>query len=212
MYVMKCMGSLDEEVEIAIQGLREDQCQSTAQPFLTMEDPPHSGPKQHSQHPSPAPSTCVPIHTDPPSLPPIHLRLHPITHPGAKAFSAAVPDIGDVLENAVHNCWKILYNNEEHLFPRSIRSITVYVRPMGGVAYTTGNWLDGENKEIHLSAEYVEGQSKERVRDEILGVLVHEMVHVWQNNGAAPWVPTVFVHLWNAWLIRRFWDGSRGID
>jgi hypothetical protein len=54
---------------------------------------------------------------------------------------------------------------------------------MGGVAYTTGNWMDGDNKEIHLSAEYVLGQSEERARDEIRGVLVHEMVHVWQHDG-----------------------------
>jgi hypothetical protein len=54
---------------------------------------------------------------------------------------------------------------------------------MGGVAYTTGNWMDGDNKEIHLSAEYVHAQSEERARDEIRGVLVHEMVHVWQHDG-----------------------------
>jgi Peptidase of plants and bacteria len=153
-----------------------------------MTSPPHSGPKQHSQHPLTPASTAVPIHKDPPALPTIHLRLHPLTHPGAKAFTAALPDVGSVAESAVHTCWHLLYNNEEHLFPRSIRSITVFVRPMGGVAYTTGNWLDGENKEIHVSAEYVERQSKERVRDEIRGVLVHEMVHVWQNNGSFPFL------------------------
>jgi len=48
--------------------------------------------------------------------------------------------------------------------------------------------MDGENKEIHVSADYIHKQSKERVRDEIRGVLVHEMVHVWQNNGS----PTLF--------------------
>jgi Peptidase of plants and bacteria len=54
---------------------------------------------------------------------------------------------------------------------------------MDGVAYSTGNFLDEENKEIHFSAGYISSQSQERVRDEIRGVLIHEMVHVWQYNG-----------------------------
>ena len=152
-----------------------------------MEDPVDDGPKQHAQHP-PTPPTPnadpVPVRIDTPSLPAIHLRLHPITHSGSKAFIKAVPDIGSVLEDAVNTCWRILYDNEPHLYPRNIRSITLYIRTIGGLAYTTGNWLDGENKEIHLNAEHVERLKAERVRDEIIGILVHEMVHVWQNNGS----------------------------
>jgi hypothetical protein len=146
-------------------------------------NPPSQGPKRYSQQ-SNSSSTEVPhVYTDTPDIPAIHLRIHPITHDGAQTFTKNVPDIGSVLTNAVHTCWKLLYNNETHLLPRDIRSITLYVRPMGGVAYTTGNWMDGDNKEIHLSAEYVHGQSEERARDEIRGVLVHEMVHVWQHDG-----------------------------
>jgi len=143
---------------------------------------PSSGPKRHSQIPER--DNSVPIHIEDPSLPAIHLRIHPITHEGAEAFTAHLPDIGSVLRKAVHTCWTFLYNDEAHLFPRNVRSITLYVRPMGGVAYTTGNWLDSENVEIHLSAEYVQRQSKERTREEIRGVLVHEMVHVWQHDGS----------------------------
>src|SRR5436190_15455198 len=113
-----------------------------------------------------------------PEIVPIHLRIHPITHEGAKLFTQNVPDIGSVLEDAIHMCWKHLYN-EEHLIPRDVRSITLYIRPMDGVAYTTGNWMDREVKEIHLNAGHVQRQSEDRVRDEIRGVLVHEMVHVW---------------------------------
>jgi len=147
--------------------------------------PPHIGPKRYSQHPRPSSSdNKVPvIHTEAPELPAIHLRIHPITHEGAEVFTKNIPDIGSVLKDTIHTCWRLLYNNEAHLLPRDVRSVTLYVRPMGGVAYTAGNWMDGDNKEIHLSADYVRGQSETRARDEIRGVLVHEMVHVWQNNG-----------------------------
>ena len=59
------------------------------------------------------------------------------------------------------------------------------------MAYTTGSELDDDHKEIHLNLGYIESQSKkdvQRQRDEIAGVLVHEMVHCWQWNafGTAP--------------------------
>lgn len=59
---------------------------------------------------------------------------------------------------------------------------------MGGVAYTTGSDLDGDHKEIHFSLDYINGIPSARQKDEIQGVLVHEMVHCWQWNavGTAP--------------------------
>ena len=59
---------------------------------------------------------------------------------------------------------------------------------MGGVAYTTGSELDGDHKEIHFSLDYINGIPSARQKDEIQGVLVHEMVHCWQWNavGTAP--------------------------
>ena len=59
---------------------------------------------------------------------------------------------------------------------------------MGGVAYTTGSDLDGDHKEIHFSLDYINHIPSARQKDEIQGVLVHEMVHCWQWNavGTAP--------------------------
>ncbi len=62
---------------------------------------------------------------------------------------------------------------------------------MDGVAYTNGSSLDDDHKEIHFSLDYIANISSKhphRQRDEIQGVLVHEMVHCWQWNalGTAP--------------------------
>jgi hypothetical protein len=153
--------------------------------IIENKDPATTGEKRLSQISMEAlqDESAAPIPPSDTELPSIHLRIHPITHPGAEAFTKHVPDIGSCLRDAVRSCWKYLYNNETHLIPRNVRSVTIYIRPMGGVAYTTGNWLDGQNKEIHFSAEYIQEQSPERARDEIRGVLVHEMVHVWQHDG-----------------------------
>lgn len=68
------------------------------------------------------------------------------------------------------------------------RSVTLIVRDMPGVAYTCGLDLDNDHKELHLSATYVAAQPASHRRNELLGVLVHEMVHAWQWNacGTAP--------------------------
>jgi hypothetical protein len=49
---------------------------------------------------------------------------------------------------------------------------------MEGVAYTCGS---RKQKEIHFSLDYIKKLAK-RARDEIMGVLVHEVVHCYQYN------------------------------
>lgn len=49
---------------------------------------------------------------------------------------------------------------------------------MPGVAYTTGSRT---HKEIHFSVNHIQ-KSASRARQEILGVLTHEMVHCFQYN------------------------------
>jgi hypothetical protein len=59
---------------------------------------------------------------------------------------------------------------------------------MDGVAYTTGLDLDNDHKEIHFNTSYIESIPLSRAKEEMMGVITHEMVHCWQHNasGTAP--------------------------
>jgi hypothetical protein len=116
-------------------------------------------------------------------LPKLLLEVRDLTHSGSRAFlSSVVPTTA--IEFAVRRVLDLLY-----LSPTcptttvpGTRSVTLILRSMGGVAYTTGTELDGDHKEIHFSVEYIESIPKSRKADEILGVLTHEMVHCYQYN------------------------------
>lgn len=54
--------------------------------------------------------------------------------------------------------------------------MSLFIDDMDGVAYTSAD-------QIHVSANYLAGYSGD-VKSEFTGVLYHEMVHVWQWNGA----------------------------
>ena len=67
-----------------------------------------------------------------------------------------------------------------------VRSITLILSQCGGVASTNGIDLDFEHKEIHFDLNHILRTSPEHRKNEMLGVLVHEMVHCWQWSGKAP--------------------------
>lgn len=75
--------------------------------------------------------------------------------------------------------------------PQEVRSVTLIIRSMDGVAYTTGTDLDPSHKEIHLNIGYLDATMRSNAskpngdalfRYEILGVITHEMVHAFQHN------------------------------
>ena len=123
------------------------------------------------------------------SDPKLRLHLDDVSHPSTTIFLALV-DGSRLLQNSINHVLRNLYKpcNTPHIPP--IRSVTLVLRPMGGVAYTTGLELDHLHKEIHFSLEHIKNVSKEplRCRDEIIGVVTHEMVHVlqWNCKGSAP--------------------------
>jgi len=56
--------------------------------------------------------------------------------------------------------------------------ITLVLRPLDGVAHTFGSHT---SKEIHFSLDHIKNSEK-RAKDEIDGVLTHEVVHCYQYN------------------------------
>lgn len=83
----------------------------------------------------------------------------------------------EVMKNAVIAVFDWLYTLET--VPREVESIVLVLRSMPGCAHTMGSDV---YKEIHLSLDYVQS-SASRAKDEILGVITHEMVHCFQFNG-----------------------------
>ncbi|KAD4179257.1 hypothetical protein R6Q59_022860 [Mikania micrantha] len=101
--------------------------------------------------------------------------------PGGVRFTN---DIGveyttQILATASSFIWTTFQQNTE-ADRKNVARVSVFIDDMNGVAYTS-------NDEIHVSASYIQGYSGD-VRNEITGVLYHEMVHVWQwnGNGQAP--------------------------
>jgi hypothetical protein len=74
---------------------------------------------------------------------------------------------------------------KQHLYPNtdmpSKDLVHVYIEYIDGVGYTSG-------KEIHLNVDYFNKYDESNFYKEFMGVLIHEMVHVYQYNalGTAP--------------------------
>ncbi|KAI6709723.1 hypothetical protein PZA11_002018 [Diplocarpon coronariae] len=153
-------------------------------------------------------------------LPKLRLEIRDLSHGASYTFLQAV-NASKALAECVQVVLSLLYHspNEQTTTVPATRSVTLILRPMEGVAYTTGSDLDDDHKEIHFSLDYIHGVSEERKKKEIMGVLTHEMVHCYQYNafgtcpgglieGIADWVRL------NAGLIPPHWkrDASGSWD
>jgi hypothetical protein len=153
-------------------------------------------------------------HVKPKRKPLLRLEIRDLSEEGARIFLSCL-DCGTVIEEAVNGVLDLLYSPQSHI--PSTRSVTLILRSMPGVAFTTGKDLDDDHKEIHFSTDYIAHITKNSRKAEMLGVLRHEMVHCWQWNakgtcpgglieGIADWVRlrSNFVPL--HW--KREWDGD----
>ncbi|KAI8902296.1 hypothetical protein BC833DRAFT_573743 [Globomyces pollinis-pini] len=93
--------------------------------------------------------------------------------------SDAVSYLTQLLEETLIQLYKV----PDHS-PVWIRNLTWFCESMDGVAHTNGDRYD---KEIHLSHEYLQkymsNHTIEQSKNELEGVMRHELVHVIQHNG-----------------------------
>jgi hypothetical protein len=116
--------------------------------------------------------------------PKLRLHMNELSHEGTALFLSQV-DACRLLPNALSQVKQHLYTSCPGSTLPGTRSVTLVLRCMDGVAYTTGLELDDDHKEIHLSLAYVQNFAKKpkECRHEIIGVVTHEMVHCYQYNG-----------------------------
>ncbi|BGP24049.1 PBSP domain protein [Rhodotorula toruloides] len=134
----------------------------------------------------PATPTTPPLNLH--RIPKLHLRCYDVGHPGASVFFGTPPSVDQKLQTAVSTVLSRLYPSSDEP-PPPIRSVTLYLEVFDGVAYTCGSKLDEEHEEVHLSLSYLADVKKnshdntDRLANEVMGVLVHELVHAFQYNG-----------------------------
>ncbi|XP_078162162.1 uncharacterized protein LOC144557464 [Carex rostrata] len=78
-----------------------------------------------------------------------------------------------VMSTSSNFIWNVF--NQQPADRKNVALVTLVVESIDGVAYTSNNG-------IHVSASYIAGYSGD-VKTEFVGVLYHEMTHVWQWNG-----------------------------
>ncbi|GAA5904540.1 uncharacterized protein JCM6883_003820 [Sporobolomyces salmoneus] len=125
-------------------------------------------------------------------LPDFHLHALRLEGQGSRLFFQHVVDPYSVLRDSSERVLDALYprtleHAETEIPP--IRTISLLLAEIDGVAYTKGSDLDNDHKEIVLSTKYLEsvyensGKDSKRLKHEIEGVLTHEIVHVFQYDG-----------------------------
>lgn len=109
-------------------------------------------------------------------IPTVSLRIDDLSHPGVKLFLDNV-DPTQIMHDSIFTVLQWLYVTTDKA--PNVQTLLLVLRPMEGVAYTTGSETA---KEIHFACQHIVNCA-DRCADEIRGVLVHEVVHCYQYNG-----------------------------
>ncbi|QRV87861.1 peptidase [Ceratobasidium sp. AG-Ba] len=114
-------------------------------------------------------------------IPKLDLVIEDILCPGATQFLTSVQP-AKLLQDAVVEVLKELYDSRT--IPSHVKNVRLVVKEMDGIAATSGNRT---HKTIVFNAKYIEKLGM-RAREEILGVIRHEVVHCFQYDaqGTAP--------------------------
>ena len=144
-------------------------------------------------------------------FPPIRTSLH-VEEELVPHFDALLPRAMDELTSAIDQVRALLYGPKREQPPRD--TVTWVVERTTGIAYAV-------NGTVHLNLNYIldtlKRASPEAQRREVLGVLVHELTHVFQTNGGghtpggliegiADWVRLRCGYSPPHWRERRFAD------
>ncbi|KAK7686710.1 hypothetical protein QCA50_010310 [Cerrena zonata] len=127
-------------------------------------------------HYVPPPKPKIPPRPNEWPIPTLRIRVDDLNHPGAQLFFKHINPY-EALKDACIASFVWLYTLET--VPRHVEVIQLILRSMPGVAHTTGSDI---NKEIHFSLDHIVNCAA-RAKDEIHGVLTHEVVHCYQYNG-----------------------------
>ncbi|KAJ1499194.1 hypothetical protein HMI54_012007 [Coelomomyces lativittatus] len=104
-------------------------------------------------------------------------------HPGCALFYETIPHPQTFLSYVSKYVWTVLYGCWHPPLPSPPSFLPIlhfYVDlDMDGIAYTSKN-------EIKLSAKFIQSYQGLYLQQELQGILLHEMVHVWQFNQQAP--------------------------
>ncbi|CAE6417579.1 unnamed protein product [Rhizoctonia solani] len=115
------------------------------------------------------------------AIPELDLVIEDVLCPGATLFLTLVQP-GKLLQDAVAGVLMELYDKET--VPKRVKFLRVIIKETNGVAATSGDEI---RKTIVFNAKYI-AQVGRRAKDEILGVIRHEVVHCFQHDaqGTAP--------------------------
>jgi len=159
--------------------------QPSAPPPPSSEPTNTDSPTRDSHTAQPPSSDC--LSPKPSRKPLLRLELRDLSSSGSREFLRLL-HAATTLEAAVDTVLRLLYTGLDTKCIPPTRSVTLILRSMDGVAYTTGLDIDDDHKEIHFNTNYISLVDETRLKEEMEGVIVHEMVHCWQHNalGSAP--------------------------